>query len=134
MKLILLVILNLTSLCMAFSKYEDLYNIPRSKYSFPLSSTETIDIKREVNNYKILLPFNEKIRNYSTLYIATHQVSTTQNKIAISFKSNNITFATIKGDFEKPEFYKITLPKINSQTIEISPSDNVYIYQVYLAR
>lgn len=134
MKLIILFIISLFSIVMASSKYDDLYRLPRGKFSFPINTTETIDVKKEVLNYKVLLPYNETIRNYNSLYIAAHKIKSTDHSIEITFKANNISFSKLKGTFDRPKFYKIALPKIDSQTIEISPSSNLYIYQIYLVK
>lgn len=134
MKLIISLVISILSLVFASSKYEELYQIPKSRYSFPLNKSETIDINREVSNYKVLLPYDETIRKYSYLYLAAHKVKTNDETIEVAFKSNNIAFSKLKGSFDRPTFYKVALPKIDSKTIEISPSSNLYIYQVYLVR
>lgn len=134
MKLIILVFISILSSVFASSKYEELYQLPKTQYSFPLNKSETIYVNKVLSNYKVLFPYNETIRNYSFLYLAAHKVKTNDDTIEVVFKSNNITFSRLKGDFDKPTFYKIALPKIDTKTVEISTNSNLYIYQIYLVK
>lgn len=134
MKLIILVVISILSSVFASSKYEELYQLPKTQYSFPLNKSETIYVNKVLSNYKVLFPYNETIRNYSFLYLAAHKVKTNDDTIEVVFKSNNITFSRLKGDFDKPTFYKIALPKIDTKTVEISTNSNLYIYQIYLVK
>lgn len=134
MKLIILAVISVLFPVFASSKYEELYQLPKTQYSFPLNKSETIYVNKVLSNYKVLFPYNETIRNYSFLYLAAHKVKTNDDTIEVVFKSNNIAFSRLKGDFDKPTFYKIALPKIDTKTVEISTNSNLYIYQIYLVK